>query len=345
MLPLGAIIPLAGLGGAALGMPVGQIFDTPRKWAWNHLFGTDDGEVLARRLMAGLGMMPQQADAESAEQSPMTQAMGMGLEMALDPFTILGSLGGGALGTKMFQRAQKAASISPLQQALGHVDDMEGVVGRYLPRQAGSLTIAPTSMTQSSYIPEILDELPDVMKLGRAGKTYSKVAPDAAELTQRLGLGAPSGSGLSVMQPPSFLEGRGGKMFLTKNAPSHLQYEDILTGIPDNTGRTLGELVGSSDAGAYREVMPWARGPNPGRKFKSNAFSFTDEFTGPHLMDMTADEVPAAMSDLRRALQGQLSKTNAELAGRSPFGATVDLGRELFRLAGANRPSVTLPPF
>lgn len=194
---------------------------------------------------------------------------GMVAELATDPLNILGGVGL-AKGVNAYRSLKQASALRKEIAALDKIEDaarigggmtgQAGDIGDLMRLGSGGLrTDMLTGDVGARYLPELIEELPSFLKPVRP-LTYNRVTPEASELITRLGLGSQSGPGsVTVMQRPSFLQGRGGKMFLTEGAPKNMQYTDLVQrGSPLPTA-TIGMLP-ESEAAAFSRMPLYKAG-------------------------------------------------------------------------------------
>jgi hypothetical protein len=219
-LPLGM---LAGAGIGGLGQAVGEATENPT-------FDPISGRDLSSKILG----------------SDPGAIGGMGIEMALDPLTFAGGIGGKALpgilekrtaeSAVAGQRAARAAQIEggalsgatkAGSGAATAVEDVAKASGSTLEQAA---THSPGQGTRNSwesfldesnaaskqgYKPEVVSSTPDFLRMdpSKVGKTYQNVNPALKDELSLLGYANPTGgnsANLNVGQVPAWAESRGG---------------------------------------------------------------------------------------------------------------------------------------
>lgn len=228
------------LGGAALGGVLGSIFDLPRQMLWQGVWGTgvpralglgEEAPETGAQLMGRLGM---------DEGSPLARALGVGAELVLDPFTLMGGVGGRAVGRTIGREADFISDVARLGResaAASRVEalrEAERAAEEALARSGRSQLGPIPSHVNVTYSPEVMAQVPPLFKpthpstirqmeealgaplgwqpmtasrelrefLHKGPRTYRRFDPEVAAQLDQLGLAHVTPEGLLQMDVP-----------------------------------------------------------------------------------------------------------------------------------------------
>ena len=312
----GAGIPLAmlaasGLGG--LGQAVGEA-------SGDSSFDPISGKDLGAKFGASLG-----------------DAGGMGLEMALDPTTYAGGLGGRAVGTAVERRAAggaahalEAAAVPSTAVSAAANEGRAGVgaakassVGGSTIEQAASHT--PTSGTRNSweafmdessaaskagYRPDVVSASPDFLHAAdpsKLGKAYKQVNPQMGEELSLMGYANPTGNTsatLNAGQIPAWAESRGGWLMPTKERMAAQADAGAGASMLRNPGAMAKAGPKIDAAAGYEGLMSQKVGPSPS-------------------LNPTAEDLMSPAEKFAKMRKG-VPGLEGELRGHSPLASALD---------------------
>lgn len=229
-----------GLGGGMLGQAI-ELLQAPRRGLWQALGWPDTGTEL---LEQEFGMDP---------ESGLTQALGVGAEMLIDPLNLVGagfgSLGGRAIGKGLDVAGDTLAARRGLQGQLRTADAMQDAASGAMKQQLappsakafGDMPLDPSAGLRTQYNPVVMQEL-EAAGLQPTARVFNRVNPDLAQHMDDLGLGytIPKQAGtidpaatrqvLSYVDRPSFARGKGGVLRLSGNPADDalLRHQELL---------------------------------------------------------------------------------------------------------------------
>lgn len=229
-------------GGAALGGVMGQLGDAmsaPRRYLWSQLGLPEEGNKAVSSVLHSL------TGNDYDSENPLMRALGFAAEMAGDPLTYSGMLGGKTaqvLGGGLRNVAEHRAMLGATQKELSGLGSIAESAGSAAKQEQAMRELmmakqhAPNPLEslmteaghphhlESTYRPEVMNELPDILS-GKFGqnRVFNRVDPELAKTVEELSLGmrTPEG-GLRMTGAdtvPSFAKGRGGKLFAEGNLP------------------------------------------------------------------------------------------------------------------------------
>lgn len=263
---------LAGAGagiGAGLGQ-VGDVLNAPRRASWNlaaqlgQMAGIGDGTAYdsgADMLSGALGMDP---------NSMLTQGLGMGAEMLLDPLTYAGGAIGrlGGAGVNAMRGVSAADKVGDAATVASRLERMAGPAS--VPGQAmREGAMAQQAAAQGDVIGNLLNK---PMPIEPYMESALSGADDAGRLSRRLEQAATMPGGVAPPpEMPSALTPRGGANALNpRKAMANERYlgdkmariGDVDTAALDAMGP--GAVSPGSFAGPYTPQVPGVRGgPDP----------------------------------------------------------------------------------
>ena len=213
---------------------------------------------------------------------------GMGLEMALDPTTYAGGLGGRAVGNALEKRSLGGASASavhaleaPVAEAAGLASKAEATAGKGTLEQAAAHTPSgggrnswETFMDESNaaskagYKPEVTAASPDFLKADPAkiGKSYQNVNAGLKDDLSLLGYanpGAGNSATLNAGQIPAWAESRGGWLMPSKQRMAAQASDGAGAAMMRNPDAVAAMGPKIDRAAGYEGLMSQKVGPSP----------------------------------------------------------------------------------
>lgn len=195
---------LASGFGSGMGAGLGQMaegLDKPRQWAWQgiaDLMGGGEAYGSGAELLSGLlGMDP---------ESGLTQGLGIGAEMLLDPLTYAGGAIGklGGMGVNALRGARTADKVGDAATMARRLEDM---AGRGLDESILGAGINKARMSAGAQMPiaPFMDEVmpmrsfvnPESMASG-ATRSFKNPEPMLAEALEQMGLGKMNAAGNAI---------------------------------------------------------------------------------------------------------------------------------------------------